>query len=147
MQFNGGKCLVSHISRKDTSCGSYAGVRGPTLLMDNSLNMHHLSLTSALLCAMTCPGLDKNNRHQLIVVVEANTIIGRLNRVYRDMRDSNMRKMLYCALIRPSLEYSRSLWSPYTQNVQRRATKFILEDPKDKSYKERLIKLDLLPLE
>ena len=22
MQFNGGKCLVSHISRKDTSCGS-----------------------------------------------------------------------------------------------------------------------------
>ena len=59
MQFNGGKCLVLHISRKQL----HAGVRGPTLLTDNRLNVHHLSLTSALLCAMTCPGLDKNNRH------------------------------------------------------------------------------------
>ena len=55
--------------------------------------------------------------------------------------------MLYSALIRPSLEYSSSLWSPYTENVQRRATKFILKYHKDKSFKERLIKLDLLPLE
>lgn len=62
MQFNGGGggdvwCYIS------PGRILHAGVRGPTLLIDNSLNVHHLSLTSALLCAMTCPGLDKNNRH------------------------------------------------------------------------------------
>ena len=46
------------------------------------------------------------------------------------------------------------LWSPFTckdklllENVQRRARKFILNYPKDMSYKDRLLKLNLLPLE
>ena len=33
------------------------------------------------------------------------------------------------------------------ENVQRRATKFILNYPKDMSYKDQLLKLNLLPLE
>ena len=33
------------------------------------------------------------------------------------------------------------------ENVQRRATKFILNYPKDMSYKDRLLNFDLLPLE
>ena len=33
------------------------------------------------------------------------------------------------------------------ENVQRRATKFILNYPRDMSYRDRLVKLSLLPLE
>ena len=70
------------------------------------------------------------------------------------MRDPNIRKLLYCALVRPKLEYGSNLWSPYTskhrtllENTQRRATKFMLNYPKNLTYKERLIELNLLPLE
>jgi len=33
------------------------------------------------------------------------------------------------------------------ENVQRRATKFILNHPRDMSYRDRLVKFSLLPLE
>ena len=54
--------------------------------------------------------------------------------------------LLYCAPVRPKLECSGSMWSPYImkhraliENVQRGATKFILNYPSNMSYKERLI--------
>ena len=63
-------------------------------------------------------------------------------------------KLLYCSIVRPKLEYSSELWSPYTikhqmilENVQRRATKFILNYPSDLNCKQRLLKLSILPLE
>ena len=53
-----------------------------------------------------------------------------------------------------SQEYCSSVWSPYTakhralvEDVQRRATKFVLKYPPAMSYKERLVALNLLPLE
>ena len=56
--------------------------------------------------------------------------------------------------MRSQLEYACELWSPYTskdklllENVQRRATKFILNYPRDMPYRDRLLKLSLLPLE
>ena len=71
-----------------------------------------------------------------------------------DIKDVEIRKVLYCSLIRPQLEYATELWSPkqvaykrILENVQRRATKFILDYPPHCSYKDRLIKLNLLPLE
>ena len=71
------------------------------------------------------------------------------------MTDRVTKKLLYCSLVRPRLEYYSNVWSPYTikhrrliENVQRRATKFILNYPFPRlSYKERLISLDLMPLE
>ena len=64
------------------------------------------------------------------------------------------RRFLYCSLVRPKLEYASNVWSPNTikyrsiiENVQRRATKFILNYPKDMSYPERLVVTNLLPLE
>ena len=64
------------------------------------------------------------------------------------------RRFLYCSLVRPKLEYASNVWSPNTikyrsiiENVQRRATKFILNYPKDMSYPERLVETNLLPLE
>ena len=54
--------------------------------------------------------------------------------------------LLFCAPVRPKLECSGSMWSPYImkhraliENVQRGATKFILNYPSNMSHKERLI--------
>ena len=61
---------------------------------------------------------------------------------------------LYCSLVRPKLEYASNVWLPNNikyrsiiENVQWRATKFILSYPKDMSYPERLVETNLLPLE
>ena len=67
-----------------------------------------------------------------------------MKRIFRDLQDIQTRKIIYCALVRPKLEYGSSLWSPYTkkyakliENVQRRATKFILNYPEDMKYIDR----------
>ena len=56
--------------------------------------------------------------------------------------------------MRPILEYASNSWSPYTgkhrkliENVQRRATKFILNYPQNPKYVDRLIMINILPLE
>ena len=82
-------------------------------------------------------------------------MLGLVKRVFWDIRDTLTRQLLYCTLVRPRLEYACNVWSPYTakqkaliENVQRRATKFILNyPPSDISYIERLKTLKLLPLE
>ena len=86
--------------------------------------------------------------------MRANRTLGLLKRVCKETRDPIFRKLLYCALVRLKLEYGSNLWSPYTskhrallENTQRRATKFMLNYPKNLTYKERLIELNLLPLE
>ena len=60
--------------------------------------------------------------------------------------------MLYCALARPLLEYCTPLWSGknftnvrLVERVQRSMTRYICNFSAD-SYKERLIKLNILPL-
>ena len=68
---------------------------------------------------------------------KANRVLGLVKRLCgRDIRDVQTRKLLYTALVRPLLEYSSSVWSPYfvkqrrlIENIQRRATKFILNYP------------------
>ena len=75
-----------------------------------------------------------------------------IKRVCRDMNDTQTRKVLYCTLIRPRLEYCCNLWPPHTRSgldreLQRRATKFILNYPHDCCYVNRLTSLTLLPLE
>jgi hypothetical protein len=71
-----------------------------------------------------------------------------------DINDCATRRLLYCSLVRLKLEYASNVWSPSTvkhlsliENIQRRATKFILNYSKNMSYQEILIKTNLLPLE
>ena len=62
---------------------------------------------------------------------------------------------MYLALVRPHLGYATQIWAPQTkeltrqvERIQRRASKFILGLPFrcGLSYKDRLMKLNLLPL-
>ena len=64
-----------------------------------------------------------------------------LESLQRYERHPNKESPLYCTLIRPQLEYYCSLWSPHTtkdrtlfENVQRHATKSIMNYPHDCCY-------------
>ena len=66
--------------------------------------------------------------------------------------NSSTKRTLYIALVRSQLLYCSPLWHPYLiqdisvlERIQRRATKFILNDYIS-DYKTRFIKLNLLPL-
>ncbi len=91
--------------------------------------------------------------HIYNITSKANKVLGLIKRVCKDLKDPDTRKTLSCSLVLPQLEYCSQLWSPIQvnqklllENVQWRATKFILNYPKDMTYKERLLKLKLLPL-
>ena len=66
------------------------------------------------------------SRHIEITATKANKTLGLIKRICRNIRDFATRRLLYCTLVRPKLECGNTVWSPYTENVQRRATKFIL---------------------
>ena len=63
-------------------------------------------------------------------------------------------KSLYLALVRSHLGYCSQIWAPQSvirnillvESVQRRATRFICKTAPDSSYRDRLVLLNLLPL-
>ena len=75
------------------------------------------------------------------------------DKTYTGMARSQQTKlMLYCALARPILEYCTPLWSGTSfsnvclvERVQQSMTKYICNFSAD-SYKERLMKIKMLPL-
>ena len=96
------------------------------------------------------------NTHIEQTCAKANRVLGLVKRLCGgDICDFQTRKLLYAALVRPLLEYSASVWSPYLvkhrrliKNIQRRVTKFILKyPPREVSYVNRLDQLNLLPLD
>ena len=145
MDFNRIKYKVTHISKKKISSATNRNYT----LDDRELESVPYN---------TDPGIIMSNnmswnRHIEETVMRANRTLGLLKRVCKEMRDPNIRKQLYCALVRPKLEYGSNLRSPYTskhrsllENTQRRATKFMLNYPKNLTYKERPIELNLLLL-
>jgi hypothetical protein len=71
---------------------------------------------------------------------KTNKTLGLIKRICKEVKNTNTRRILYCVLVRRKLEYASSMWSPYTikhrlliENVQRRATKFILNYPDNMS--------------
>lgn len=83
---------------------------------------------------------------------KASRILGQLNRTFKYWTVENF-KVIYCAYVRPHLEYAAPVWSPHLkkdikvlERVQRRATKLV---PKlrNLSYQSRLTKLNLTTLE
>jgi hypothetical protein len=148
MVFNLDKCKTMSISRKK-------------LTADATTDVTYTMKGSALDYVRTIEDLgiivsnDLNwHLHISNITSKANKVLGLIKRVCKDLKDPDTRKILYCSLVLPQLEYCSQLWSPIQvnqklllENVQRRATKFILNYPKDMTYKERLLKLKLLPLE
>ena len=144
MELNAVKCKAMHISRKRTP------TQTKYVINENIVEQVTIIKDLGVLIA--------NNlcwsKHIESIVSSANKTLGLVKRICKEVKSTNMRKTLYCALVRPKLEYASSVWSPYTikhhlliENVQRRATKFILNYPENMPYTERLQKAKLLPLE
>ena len=89
-------------------------------------------------------------RHIEDIASKSNKTLGLIKRICSHIANLDTKKLFYCALVRSRLEYCSSLWSPYTvkhraliENVQRRATKFILNYPsREMSYVDRLRELN-----
>ena len=145
MAFSKSKCKVINISRKKTS------IREAAYSMDNQ-SLDCVPFITDL--GVTVSSDLSWSRHIESILSKVNKTLGLVKRVCKDLPDLKVRKLLHCALVRPKLEYASCLWSPYTvkyrsliKNVQRRATKFILNYPTDMTYTERLANTNLLPLE
>lgn len=97
--------------------------------------------------------------HVAYVVSKASSQLGFLFRFAKKFKDIYCLKALYCSIVRPILEYSSAVWSPYYQNeiqrieaIQRKFIRFALRhlrwnNPLNlPSYRSRckLINLDLL---
>ena len=94
-------------------------------------------------------------KHVLERCAKANRLLGFVRRSGGEITNVKTRRMLYLSVVRSVLAYASQVWSPQTiglikrtERVQRRASKFMLnlsflcED----SYRDRLIRLELIPL-
>ena len=91
------------------------------------------------------------SEHYHSITAKAYKILGLLRRCFKTNSIDAKRK-LYISLVRSHLLYCSQIWRPHKikdilllERVQRRATKYILDDYTF-SYKSRLTKLNLLPL-
>ena len=146
MNFNPSKCKALRISRKKSPVPTFPyNLDGQ--ILEYVSNIKDLGVTIS--CRLQWTSHIEN------IPAKANRTLGLVKRICHDVDDVRTRRLLYCSLVKPELEYCpMSLWSPYTakhrafvENVQRRATKFILNYPLSHvSYTDRLKKLNLLPL-
>ncbi|CAB4010510.1 Hypothetical predicted protein, partial [Paramuricea clavata] len=97
----------------------------------------------------------KWDAHVLSISKRANNALGYIRRGTTGFNDVDTRKVLYMALVRNHLVHASQVWAPQSvhlikqlESLQRRATKYILCLPYDTTitYKDRLLKLDLLPM-
>ena len=94
------------------------------------------------------------NSHINSITAKANKLLGLLKRTCPLLTDVKARRTLYLTIVKSQLSYATVIWSPSLKSlkakierVQRRATRWILTvKPGEISYKDRLLKLNLLPL-
>ena len=86
------------------------------------------------------------------MVSKENRYLGVIRNSFKNL-DPMTFKLIYCALVRPQLDYAVCVWDPYFQNniyliesVRSKATK-IVKEIKYLEYSERLKRLDLTTLE
>ena len=145
VKFNGSKCKVLSVTRKKAPI-SFPYHLGSTELsrVDDEKDLGVI-FSSKL----------QWNLHINEMVSKANRQLGVLKRTCYSLTDINIRRRLYLSLVKSKLSYATQVWSPThnrqlserIERVQRRATKWILRTGTcEIPYKQRLLKLELLPL-
>ena len=143
MKFNVSKTLLLRISRKrnpPTHC--YFLNNDPVKSIANQVDL-----------GVIISNDQKWSPHIASCNAKANRMLGFLRRNCTQMSDIRCRRLLYLALVRSHLSYGSEIWAPQgssrdlaiIEGVQRRASKFILQDY-ELPYPERLKKLNLLPI-
>ena len=90
--------------------------------------------------------------HLSLITNQAYKKLGLLRQTFSSVTSVSAKKRLFLSLVRSQLVYCSQVWRPHQlkdikliEDVQRRATKFILNDYSS-DYKSRLLTLKLLPL-
>ena len=122
MEFNPSKCTVIHVTRSKSIVPSQYTLYGQVLESVSSSKYLGVTLNDHLTW----------NDHTQNTVTSANKTLGFPRRNIRT-KDSSIREVAYKTLVRPILEYSSPVWSPYTKSnihkiemVQRRAARWTL---------------------
>ena len=131
MLFNTTKCKVMHFSKKKLKTQTSYNRTGQQLEQVTHISDLGITVSSDLSWF----------KHIENIAAKANKTLGLIKRISRGITDFATRRLLYCTLVRPKLEYASNVWSPSAvkhrsliENVQRRATKFILNYPKEMTY-------------
>ena len=145
MRFHPLKCKVLHLGKKNPKSRYYMHKEDGSLHKLDSVEVEK--------------DLGVYTDNQLKFTKHCQEKINTATRIIRYIRhtfkyiDEDLFLMLYKSLIRPHLEFSSTVWSPYLkynmdaiERVQRRATK-IVPTLRELTYTERLVKLNLETLE
>ena len=124
MEFNPSKCVVIHITRSRTPVPSQYLLHGQVLESVAGSKYLGVVISSNL----------SFNSHIQNITTSASRSLGFLKRNIRS-KNPELREMAYKTLVRPLVEYSSSVWSPYTKSniarlemVQRRAARWTLSE-------------------
>ena len=139
LTFNEKKCSIVHFTRGQSS-----------VILSYSINDTIISSVGSQKDLGVILSADMQWRsHYLFIIARAYKMLGLIRRVFSSFRDVYHKRCLYLSLIRSQLLYCsrpqllvdvRSL-----ETVQRRATKFIINNP-SMDYRDRLIRLEMLLL-
>ena len=139
LNFNISKC--THIFFKPKFVSSYN-------LSDTAISITNFQKDLGLVVSNDL-SLENHYNH---IIPRAYKILGLIRRSFSPSLNLSVKMKLYLTLVRSQLMYCTPIWCSYLQKdiqnierIQRRATKFILNDY-DSNYKTRLLTLKLLPL-
>ena len=142
MEFNKGKCHV-------LSLGKFENIKHTHRYQLEGDEIEHVFMEKDL--GITIDSEMSFEEHISNKVRVANAIVGLMRRSFSFLDPSSF-KNLFCAFVRPHLEYGQSVWAPHLQkhiksieNVQIRATKLV-DGLKDLDYEERLKRCNLTTL-
>ena len=143
LRFNDSKCIHMRFCSSKPSHDSSFNMSGTLITTSTSHKDLGIVLQENL----------KFDAHYEKISAKAYRKLGLLKRSFSASNSVSTKKQLYLSLVRSQLTYGSQVWRPMfikhitaLEQIQRRATKFILGSNSGKSYKERLISLNLLPL-
>ena len=136
MKFNPAKCNVISISRK-------SHVPNFQYCLDNNFLQHTDKIVDL---GVIIDSKLSTRDHVVKTASKAHTVLGMIKRAVGYDSPDSVKRQLYLSHVRSVLEYCSPVWSPYLvteiaslEKVQRRATKYILNDFSDISYSYKII--------
>ena len=143
MEFHPQKCQLLRVTRK----------RQPSLFDYSIHNQNIMSTENAKYLGVNINDKLSWNNHIYSITQKANKSLNFINRNFRTCT-SKIKEKLYFTYVRPTLEYSSSVWDPYTsvnisrlESVQRRAARFVRSCySRDQSVTKMLRSMNWTPL-